>query len=62
MQSIGVLFKERRPKAAYGHLLPQGEKEARARSAFSPERQLHMDIKSRDSSGALLAEGDSSKR
>src|SRR5258707_11506532 len=26
MQSIGVLFKERRPKAAYGHLLPQGEK------------------------------------
>src|SRR6266436_5610525 len=29
MQSIGVLFKERRPKAAYGHLLPQGEKEER---------------------------------
>src|SRR6202140_4123058 len=27
MQSIGVLLKERRPKAAYGHLLPQGKKE-----------------------------------
>jgi hypothetical protein len=26
MQSIGVLIEERRPKAAYGHLLPQGEK------------------------------------
>ena len=26
MQSIGVLIKERRPVAAYGHLLPQGEK------------------------------------
>src|SRR6267154_5721761 len=26
MQSIGVPFQERRPKAAYGHLLPQGEK------------------------------------
>jgi hypothetical protein len=24
--STGVLVKERRPEAAYGHLLPQGEK------------------------------------
>jgi len=30
MHSIGVL-KERRPQAAYGHLLPQGEKEWSAR-------------------------------
>jgi hypothetical protein len=28
MQSIGVI-KERRPQAAYGHLLAQGEKEGR---------------------------------
>src|SRR5260370_3311055 len=26
MQGIGVLIEERRPEAAYGHLLPQGEK------------------------------------
>src|ERR1700733_8479156 len=26
MQSIGVLKESRRPQAAYGHLLPQGEK------------------------------------
>jgi hypothetical protein len=26
MRSIGFHVEERRPKAAYGHLLPQGEK------------------------------------
>jgi hypothetical protein len=33
MQSIGVLIK-RRPQAAYGHLLPQGEKEEEAAFCF----------------------------
>jgi hypothetical protein len=33
MQSIGVL-KKRRQQAAYGHLLPQGEKEERTVSCF----------------------------
>jgi hypothetical protein len=34
MRSIGVSSKERRPVAAYGHLLPQGEKEERLRLVF----------------------------
>src|ERR1700676_656799 len=34
MHRIGFLFKERRPEAAYGHLLPQGEKKG---STFSEE-------------------------
>src|SRR5712672_2997202 len=36
MQSIGVLFKERRPKAAYGHLLPQGEKGSKPGCRVAP--------------------------
>jgi protein PhnA len=40
------------------HLLPQGEKEESA-SMFSTKDNGLMDIKVRDSNGALLAEGDS---
>jgi protein PhnA len=40
------------------HLLPQGEKEE-GRGRFSHKGNHHMDIKVRDSNGALLAEGDS---
>src|SRR5258705_9922231 len=36
MESIGVLFKERRPKAAYGHLLPQGEKGSKPGCRVAP--------------------------
>jgi protein PhnA len=50
---------ERRPKAAYGRLLPQGEKEGTALYFLSSQGHHHMDIKVRDSNGALLAEGDS---
>src|ERR1700674_3997951 len=47
MRSIGVLAKERRPEAAYGHLLPQGEKEEGLcrRRRFSQKRRCHFQIK-----------------
>jgi hypothetical protein len=60
MQSIGVLRKARRPKAAYGHPLPQREKEEARFSTFSHGQGLHrMDLMVRDSNGALPAQSDS---
>src|SRR5712675_2101004 len=48
MQSIGVPFRERRPKAAYGHLLPQGEKGRREEEfSIAPEHELAVAFKER---------------
>src|SRR5216684_1886168 len=52
-------IRERRPKDAYGHLLPQGERGRKGVPLFYHKGQHCMDIKVRDSNGALLAEGDS---
>jgi protein PhnA len=49
MQSIGVL-QIRRPKAAYATFSHKGRRK---------KKDIFMDIKVRDSNGALLAEGDS---
>jgi protein PhnA len=46
------------PAASGSHLLPQGEGRKRAASRYTQGKH-HMDIKVRDSNGALLAEGDS---
>src|ERR1017187_7872157 len=59
MQCIGVLLQNggrRPPMAAFSH---KGRRKERL-STFSPPQGHHyMDIKVRDSNGALLAEGDS---
>src|SRR6266436_60502 len=58
MQSIGVLLKNggRRPPTATFSTRGEGKK---GRSTFSHQGQHRMDMKVRDSNGALLAEGDS---
>jgi len=50
-------IRERRPKATYGHLLPQGEKEEASASRSFQKKASHGH-RVRDSNGAQLAEGD----
>src|SRR5260370_38430677 len=57
MQSIGVLIEERGPGAAYGHLLPQGEKGREESCLLIPQLLLqprHRDAVAGPLIGALV--------
>jgi protein PhnA len=58
MQSIGVL-QQRRPGPPMATFSHKGRRKERPSTFSPPQGHHHMDIKVRDSNGALLAEGDS---